>query len=226
MPIGVLGGIGLGLAGAGIAAKTIGARQQAKSLFTEEDERRQAELLRLRRQGRLGLSGEDRGAMEADAMLIQGAALRDQEALTPQAVGTSSRDVFLQALGSQEALAASRQASARDIRAADLAEKKAQRAEIAALADKEAARKAGLRSALAQGFGAAADLGAQTLMAQQAKQDETREAAEAAQRKLNAELAIMDKYASLYGTDSGSTAPTSRYNFGAFGLNPTSTWSR
>ncbi len=226
MPIGVLGAVGLGLAGAGIVAKTIAARQDAKALFTEEDERRQAELLRLRRQGGLGLSGEDRGAMETDAMLARGAALRDQEALAPQAVGTSSRDVFLQALGSQEALAASRQASAQDIRAADLAEKKAQRAEITALADKEAARKAGLRSALAQGFGAAADVGSQALMAQQAKQDETRLAAEAAKQKLDAELAIMDRYASLYGTDSGSPAPTSRYNFGAFGLNPTSTWSR
>lgn len=222
MPVGAA--IALGALGAGALTRAVGGAIQAKGLYSDEDERRRSELEQRRREGSLGLSGSERAAMEARSTVQQGAALRDAQAQAVQ-IPVSSRELFLQSLGSQTAIAEARQAAARDVNEADRLEAEAQRAELSALSAKQAQSKAGVRSALLGGVADAASIGGTFAMGQFERQQEAELEAAAAKRRLEGELSIAQAGASLYG---GSVKPMSgysgRYGLGNFYSNAPAAW--
>lgn len=215
--------IGAGSLGVlGKIAGGIGAARAARAAFSDEDARR-LELLKQRRaQGDLGLSENQRGLIEAGVQVQRGAALRDLQAMpSPMAPGT--REAFLGALGTQNALMEARQASVRDIAKLDMEAAQAQREEISTLAGAkakaEAARKSALLSALggtAEVVGATGAAVATSIADKRAKEAEDRAGVEA-------ELAIIRQLRATMGQQAPVAAgPLGSYQ--GFFMNPSPTW--
>jgi len=143
----------------------------------------QAELDRLRarqRKGNLGLTAGEEGRMRRQAEGAQMGVTRDLEAMALQQAAAQQaggravmgRDIFLQEQAEQQTLRGMQQQEEQSIREADIAERQAERAEIAALQmqsqQAEAQRRAGIAQAVSLGLAGAADVGMQAVSMQHA----------------------------------------------------------
>lgn len=140
-----------GLSGLGSAALRYGGlRQQAKAMFTEED---QAELARLQG-GDLGLSPAQRASMQAQHAAMRGGAMADsqqrqlQQAQSMAGSGAiSARDLFLNDLATQQAqgqMLNQQTQTIRDANEAEIAKEEAEQARLLkARADSEALKRGG-----------------------------------------------------------------------------------
>jgi len=177
-----LGLLGLGAAkAAGGIAQGVGAARAAKAMQLTPQQ--QAELRRLRarqRGGGLGLTAEEEGRMRRQAEGAQMGVTRDLEAMALQQAAAQQaggravmgRDIFLQEQAEQQTLRGMQQQEEQSIREADIAERQAERAEIAALQmqsqQAEAQRRAGIAQAVSLGLAGAADVGMQAVSMQHA----------------------------------------------------------
>ncbi len=177
-----LGLLGLGAAkAAGGIAQGVGAARAAKAMQLTPQQ--QAELARLRarqRKGNLGLTAGEEGRMRRQAEGAQMGVTRDLEAMALQQAAAQQaggravmgRDIFLQEQAEQQTLRGMQQQEEQSIREADIAERQAERAEIAALQmqsqQAEAQRRAGIAQAVSLGLAGAADVGMQAVSMQHA----------------------------------------------------------
>lgn len=177
-----LGLLGLGAAkAAGGIAQGVGAARAAKAMQLTPQQ--QAELRRLRarqRKGNLGLTAGEEGRMRRQAEGAQMGVTRDLEAMALQQAAAQQaggravmgRDIFLQEQAEQQTLRGMQQQEEQSIREADIAERQAERAEIAALQmqsqQAEAQRRAGIAQAVSLGLAGAADVGMQAVSMQHA----------------------------------------------------------
>lgn len=154
-----------GLAGAGSAAFGWGgARARAKGMFPDEYARRLEELKRLKEKG-FGLDEGHRAEEEARGVAQRGGLSAQHQARGLQAASMASgralsgRDLFVQEMGLQDALAQHQGEEARRIAEMDRMAAAAQRQEMMELAqreaDSEAARKSANRQLLADLAGTA-----------------------------------------------------------------------
>ena len=177
-----LGLLGLGAAkAAGGIAQGVGAARAAKAMQLTPQQ--QAELRRLRarqRKGNLGLTAGEEGRMRRQAEGAQMGVTRDLEAMALQQAAAQQaggravmgRDIFLHEQAEQQTLRGMQQQEEQSIREADIAERQAERAEIAALQmqsqQAEAQRRAGIAQAVSLGLAGAADVGMQAVSMQHA----------------------------------------------------------
>ena len=177
-----LGLLGLGAAkAAGGIAQGVGAARAAEAMQLTPQQ--QAELRRLRarqRKGNLGLTAGEEGRMRRQAEGAQMGVTRDLEAMALQQAAAQQaggravmgRDIFLQEQAEQQTLRGMQQQEEQSIREADIAERQAERAEIAALQmqsqQAEAQRRAGIAQAVSLGLAGAADVGMQAISMQRA----------------------------------------------------------
>jgi hypothetical protein len=177
-----LGLLGLGAAkAAGGIAQGVGAARAAKAMQLTPQQ--QAELARLRarqRKGNLGLTAAEEARMRRQAEGAQMGVTRDLEAMALQQAAAQQaggravmgRDIFLQEQAEQQTLRGMQQQEEQSIREADIAERQAERAEIAALQmqsqQAEAQRRAGIAQAVSLGLAGAADVGMQAVSMQHA----------------------------------------------------------
>ena len=177
-----LGLLGLGAAkAAGGIAQGVGAARAAKAMQLTPQQ--QAELRRLRarqRKGNLGLTAGEEGRMRRQVEGAQMGVTRDLEAMALQQAAAQQaggravmgRDIFLQEQAEQQTLRGMQQQEEQSIREADIAERQAERAEIAALQmqsqQAEAQRRAGIAQAVSLGLAGAADVGMQAVSMQHA----------------------------------------------------------
>ena len=174
--------ITLGLLGAGLArgiggvAQGIGTARAARALeLTPEQQAELDALRRRRRRGELGLTGGEEARLRRQAEGAQMGVTRDLEAMALQQAAAqqaggravSGRDIFLQEQAEQQTLRTLQQAEEESIRQADIAERQAERAQIAQLeqqaAQAEAQRRAGIAQAVTLGLTGAADVGMQAV---------------------------------------------------------------
>lgn len=214
--------IGAGLSAAGKVAGGIAAAKQAKGMFSDEDARRLEALKRRRAQGDLGLSENQRGMAEAGAQVQRGAALRDLQAM-PAPMAPATREAFLGALGTQNALMEARQASARDISKMDVEAAQAQREEISALASTKARSEAARKAAFFSALGGVAEVGGQAVTAQALRKDELAQKAAAERAAVNAELEIARQLRSTMGQQAPVQAGTLG-TYQGFLMNPSPTF--
>lgn len=172
-----LGFLGAGLArGIGGVAQGIGTARAARALeLTPEQQAELDALRRRRRRGELGLTGGEEARLRRQAEGAQMGVTRDLEAMALQQAAAqqaggravSGRDIFLQEQAEQQTLRTLQQAEEESIRQADIAERQAERAQIAQLeqqaAQAEAQRRAGIAQAVTLGLTGAADVGMQAL---------------------------------------------------------------
>ena len=184
--------ITLGLIAAGGAkaiggiAQGVGTARAAKALqLTPQQQRELDELRRRQRTGDLGLTGSEEARLRRQAEGAQMGVTRDLEAMALQQAAAqqaggravSGRDIFLQEQAEQQTLRTLQQAEEESIRQADIAERQAERAQIAQLEQQaqqaEAQRRAGIAQAVTLGLAGAADVGMQAVsMAHSAKMQE------------------------------------------------------
>jgi len=168
--IGALLGISAGAKAAGALTRGVGGAIAARQLFTKEDKERLAELEKMKSEGTLGATEEELARVEGLGAAQRGAMLRQQEAQSAreaamQGPAVSGRDIFLReqaaATTGQEATEAIRSA----MREMDVQAREVQEAEIEALRDARAQRRAATVTALtggvAEGAGAASELAQQ-----------------------------------------------------------------
>jgi hypothetical protein len=174
--------ITLGLIAAGGAkaiggiAQGIGTARAAKALqLTPQQQRELDELRRRQRTGDLGLTGSEEARLRRQAEGAQMGVTRDLEAMALQQAAAqqaggravSGRDIFLQEQAEQQTLRTLQQAEEESIRQADIAERQAERAQIAQLEQQaqqaEAQRRAGIAQAVTLGLTGAADVGMQAI---------------------------------------------------------------
>ena len=174
--------ITLGLLGAGLArgiggvAQGIGTARAARALeLTPEQQAELDALRRRRRRGELGLTAGEEARLRRQAEGAQMGVTRDLEAMALQQAAAqqaggravSGRDIFLQEQAEQQTLRTLQQAEEESIRQADIAERQAERAQIAQLeqqaAQAEAQRRAGIAQAVTLGLTGAADVGMQAV---------------------------------------------------------------
>ncbi len=174
--------LGMGAAKAvGGIAQGVGAARAAKAMQLTPQQ--QAELDRLRarqRKGNLGLTAGEEGRMRRQAEGAQMGVTRDLEAMALQQAAAQQaggravmgRDIFLQEQAEQQTLRGMQQQEEQSIREADIAERQAERAQIAALQmqsqQAEAQRRAGIAQAVSLGLAGAADVGMQAVSMQHA----------------------------------------------------------
>ena len=161
--IGTLAALGLASAGVGLA-KGIGGAIAAKRSFSPEQEARMRELQRLREEGNLGMTEEERGLLEGQLTSQRGAALRQAEvqgAQARQAAQTTGagRDLFLAEMAGAEAQQAARAEGAKIIAEQEAIARQAQQQELAQLQQQQAAARAGVVSALTGGIAGGAEAG-------------------------------------------------------------------
>lgn len=167
-------------------AQGVGTARAAKALqLTPQQQRELDELRRRQRTGDLGLTGGEEARLRRQAEGAQMGVTRDLEAMALQQAAAqqaggravSGRDIFLQEQAEQQTLRTLQQAEEESIRQANIAERQAERAQIAQLeqqaAQAEAQRRAGIAQAVTLGLTGAADVGMQGLgMAHAAKMQE------------------------------------------------------
>ena len=184
--------ITLGLIASGAAqaiggiAQGVGTARAAKAMrLTPQQQRELDELRRRQRTGDLGLTGSEEARLRRQAEGAQMGVTRDLEAMALQQAAAqqaggravSGRDIFLQEQAEQQTLRTLQQAEEESIRQADIAERQAERAQIAQLEQQaqqaEAQRRAGIAQAVTLGLAGAADVGMQAVsMAHAAKMQE------------------------------------------------------
>lgn len=174
--------ITLGLIASGAAqaiggiAQGVGTARAAKAMrLTPQQQRELDELRRRQRTGDLGLTGSEEARLRRQAEGAQMGVTRDLEAMALQQAAAqqaggravSGRDIFLQEQAEQQTLRTLQQAEEESIRQADIAERQAERAQIAQLeqqaAQAEAQRRAGIAQAVTLGLTGAADVGMQAV---------------------------------------------------------------
>jgi hypothetical protein len=167
-------------------AQGVGTARAAKALqLTPQQQRELNELRRRQRTGDLGLTGSEEARLRRQAEGAQMGVTRDLEAMALQQAAAqqaggravSGRDIFLQEQAEQQTLRTLQQAEEESIRQANIAERQAERAQIAQLeqqaAQAEAQRRAGIAQAVTLGLAGAADVGMQAAgMAHSAKMQE------------------------------------------------------
>lgn len=167
-------------------AQGVGTARAAKALqLTPQQQRELDELRRRQRTGDLGLTGSEEARLRRQAEGAQMGVTRDLEAMALQQAAAqqaggravSGRDIFLQEQAEQQTLRGMQQAEEESIRQADIAERQAERAQIAQLEQQaqqaEAQRRAGIAQAVTLGLTGAADVGMQAVgMAHSAKMQE------------------------------------------------------
>lgn len=177
--IGALLGIQAGAQAAGALTRGVGGALAARQLFTKEDKERLAELERMKEEGTLGATEEELARIEGMGAAQRGAMLRQQEAQSAREAAmrgpaVSGRDIFLR----EQAAATMGQQATEAIRTAmteaDIQAKAAQEAEIEALRDARAQRRAATVQSLLGGAAGGVEA-AGTLAAQQAQMEFQRE---------------------------------------------------
>ena len=158
MPAAIAIPIAAGLAGVGSAAFGLaGARARARGMFPGEYERRLAELERRRELG-FGLDEGRRAEMEASGVAQRASLSAQQQARQLQAASAASggvlsgRDLFVQEMGLQDAMARQLDEESRRIAEADRLAAEAQRQELMELAQRKADAEAARKSANRQFF--------------------------------------------------------------------------
>tara|TARA_R110002020_G_scaffold829_9_gene4083 strand:+ start:1098 stop:1745 length:648 start_codon:yes stop_codon:yes gene_type:complete len=174
MAIGTLLGLAAGAKALGSVAQGAGTIAQARQQFSAEDRKRLEELEELERRGELGLAEGEREGIRAEATAERGAILRSQEARALRESAASptvtGRDVFLREQVAQQE-ARQLEESAREMETeADRAAQAAQRAEMSALEEGRAVRRAGIAQGVTSMFTGAAAAGAGALEAQAAQE--------------------------------------------------------
>ena len=157
-------------------AQGIGTARAARALaLTPEQQAELDALRRRRRRGELGLTAGEEARLRRQAEGAQMGVTRDLEAMALQQAAAqqaggravSGRDIFLQEQAEQQTLRTLQQAEEESIRQADIAERQAERAQIAQLeqqaAQAEAQRRAGIAQAVTLGLTGAADVGMQAV---------------------------------------------------------------
>jgi len=165
--IGALLGISAGARAAGALTRGAGGAIAARQLFTKEDKERLAELEKMKEEGTLGATEQELARVEGLGAAQRGAMLRQQEAQSAREAAmrgpaVSGRDIFLR----EQAAATTGQEATEAIRSAmteaDVQARAVQEAEIEALRDARAQRRATTVQALTGGLadvaGAAAEL--------------------------------------------------------------------
>ena len=170
--------IAAGVSAASGVAQGIGTTQAAKAMRLTEDEQKELdELLRRRREGELGLSERELGALEQRFLAEQAGAQRELEAQSLQQAaarglsgGVSGREVFLAEQAEALAKRGMRQEQNVLVQQADQAERDREEARIASQIAQQKAAEAQRRQGIAQIFSAGLAGGAQGLQATAAQQ--------------------------------------------------------
>jgi murein L,D-transpeptidase YcbB/YkuD len=162
-------------------AQGVGTARAARALALTPGQQAELDALRRRRRrGELGLTGGEEARLRRRAEGAQMGVTRDLEAMALQQAAAqqaggravSGRDIFLQEQAEQQTLRTLQQAEEESIRQADIAERQAERAQIAQLeqqaAQAEAQRRAGIAQAVTLGLTGAADVGMQAVSMQHA----------------------------------------------------------
>lgn len=142
-----------GAQAAGQITRGIGQAVAARQMFTKEDRERLEELERLKREGALGASEEELARVEGLGASLRGATLRQQEAQSAREAAmmggaVSGRDIFLREQAKAQAGLEADEAIRTAMTEADVAARAAQEAEIKALEDARAAKRAAQMQAL------------------------------------------------------------------------------
>ena len=164
-----------GAQAAGALTRGVGGALAARQMFTREDRERLEELERLEREGALGATEEELARVEGLGASLRGATLRQQEAQSAREAAmmggaVSGRDIFLREQAKAQAGLEADEAIRTAMTEADVDARAAQEAEIKALRDARAGRRAATVEALT-GAGAGA-LEAGAAIAQQEAQRE------------------------------------------------------
>ena len=170
--------IAAGVSAASGVAQGIGTTQAAKAMRLTEDEQKELdELLRRRREGELGLSERELGALEQRFLAEQAGAQRELEAQSLQQAaarglsgGVSGREVFLAEQAEALAKRGMRQEQNVLVQQADQAERDREEARIDAQLAQQKAAEAQRRQGIAQIFSAGLAGTAQGLEATAAQQ--------------------------------------------------------
>jgi len=169
-------GTGAAKAGAGIAQGIGTARAAKKMMLTDAEKRELADLERRQRQGELGLTEQQRGALEARFLQEQAGATRELQAQGLQQAaarggGVSGRELFLQEqarAGAQTGMRVQQgqvlAEAEREAAAAEAARIDAMRAQQKAA---EAQRAQGIAQAVSGGLAGAGDAGSQAVQIQE-----------------------------------------------------------
>lgn len=169
-------GAGAAKAAAGIAQGIGTARAAKKMMLTDAEKRELAELEARQRRGELGLSEEQRGALEARFLQEQAGATRELQSQGLQQAaarggGVSGRELFLQEQARAGAATGMRVQQGQVLAQAEREAAAAEAARITAMRDQqrlaEAKRAEGIMQAVTGGLSGAGDVGLQAVQIQE-----------------------------------------------------------
>lgn len=169
-------GAGAAKAAAGVAQGIGTARAAKKMMLTDAEKRELAELEARQRRGELGLSEEQRGALEARFLQEQAGATRELQSQGLQQAaarggGVSGRELFLQEQARAGAATGMRVQQGQVLAQAEREAAAAEAARIAAMRDQqrlaEAKRAEGIMQAVTGGLSGAGDVGLQAVQIQE-----------------------------------------------------------
>lgn len=209
-------GAGAAKAAAGIAQGIGTARAAKKMMLSEAEKRELAELEARQRQGELGLSEEQRGALEARFLQEQAGATRELQAQGLQQAaarggGVSGRELFLQEQARAGAQTGMRVQQGQVLAQAEREAAAAEAARIEAMRNQqrlaEAQRAQGIMQAVTGGLAGAADVG---LQAAQIQEQRAQAAAQLRAQQFAADEAIRRLQASGGVTGDGLIPPAPR----------------